>query len=79
MSTPFAFSLSGLMKDARTDLAARPANDPSFPQACADFILGQLEAIPEDKSVTLTIQGTLGWQEGQIAGPLAFSVFGNVA
>ncbi|NOW46183.1 hypothetical protein FHW96_002341 [Novosphingobium sp. SG751A] len=77
MSTPFGFTMSGPIKDVRTDLAARPANDPTFPQACADFLLGQLEALPEEKNVTLTIQGVLGWQDAQIAGPLAFSVFGN--
>lgn len=77
MSTPFGFTVSGPIADARADLAARPANDPSFPQGCADFLLAQLEGIPEEKAVTLTIQGVLGWQEGQIAGPIAFSVFGN--
>lgn len=79
MPTPFAFTITGPIGQARTDLAARPALDASFPQSCADFILGALEAVPDEKDVTLTIQGVIGWEEGQIAGPLAFSVFGNLA
>jgi hypothetical protein len=75
----FVFTTTGPIADARTDLAAAPAAQPDFPQAAADFITGQLAAIPDDKTVTITASGDLDWVEGQIAGTLSMAALIVVA
>jgi hypothetical protein len=74
----FAFTSTGTATEVTTDLASKPAAYPGFPQTAADLITAQLADVPADKTVTLTVQGNLGWETDQIAGLLSLSIFANV-
>lgn len=74
----FAFTSQGTSAEVAADLATKPDAVPGFPQAAVDLIAAQLAAVPEDKAVTLTVQGNLGWAVDQVAGLLSLSVFANV-
>lgn len=78
MSSVFSFTVSGTMDAALAEVKGRPAIDPNMPQPVADFIAAQLAVIPEDRNISLTVQGMLGWDAGQVAGPILLSMFGTV-
>lgn len=77
--TPFAFSVSGSPAEARDQIAAASGTNPGFPTVAGEFVAQWLDGVPDDKTVSLAIQGQLGpWQDGQITGPVNFSVLGQI-
>lgn len=67
----FSFSASGTPKQAIRIVGEEAAVAPQVPQAFADAINGQLAALPEDASVSLTAHGHTGWGVAQTKGEIS--------
>lgn len=74
----FSFSASGTPKEAIRRVGEQAAVAPQCPQAFADAINGQLSALPEDASVSLSAYGHTGWGEAQTQGEISLHVTINV-
>lgn len=74
----FSFTASGTPKEAIASVGHEAANQPQVPQAFADAINGQLSALPEDASVSISCYGHTGWGEAQTQGEISLHATINV-
>lgn len=70
----FSFKAAGAPQAVIAKVGAAAASAPQFPQAFADAINLQLDALPAHASVQLNTYGHTGWGEAQTAGEISMHV-----